>query len=64
MKHWSVDQTELKKSPDAYTVWKLEQAINYGLSDGKIRAKDLRHYWQKLDIDPSKKKFISLLLSL
>lgn len=60
MKHWSVDETELKKDKEAYTIWRLEQAVNFGL--GKVNKKKLRAYWGKLDLDPAKKKFLSLLL--
>lgn len=62
MKHWSVDPTTLQKDPDAYTIWRLEQAVNYGLRDGKIKEAELVKYWDRLDIDPQKKKFLSLIL--
>ena len=61
-KHWSVDTTELEKDPDAYAVWRLEQAINFGIRDSKIEAGELKKYWDKLDIDPDKKRFLSLIL--
>ena len=60
-KHWSVDETELKKDKNAYAIWRLEQAVNFGL--GKINKKDLVKYWKKLELDPAKKKFLSILLS-
>ena len=61
-KHWSVDTTELEKDQDAYAVWKLEQAINFGIRDSKIESGELKKYWDQLDIDPDKKKFLSLIL--
>ena len=63
MKHWSVDQEELKKDPQALAIWKLEQAVNFGLGDGKLKRDDLRTYWDKLDLDPAKKKFLELALT-
>lgn len=60
VKHWSVDEKELKKDKNSYAIWRLEQAINFGL--GKINKRELLKYWDKLDIDPEKKRFLSLLL--
>jgi len=67
-KHWSVDEAELKKDKNAYAIWRLEQAVNFGLRfdethrKGKINKKELLKYWKKLDLDPAKKKFLSILL--
>lgn len=63
MKHWSVDTTELEKDPIAFTKWRLEQAVNWGIRDGKINERELREHWNSLDIDPYKKKFLALLLA-
>lgn len=63
MKHWSVDTTELSKNKKAYTVWRLEQAINFGLGEGKIKKSDLKKYWPNLQLDPKKKKFLTFLNS-
>jgi len=63
MKHWSVDTTELEKYPEAFAVWKLEQAVNFGIRNGKVSERQLRKYWDKLDLDPQKKKFLELLLT-
>ena len=62
LKHWSVDETELKKDPEKYAVWKLEQRINFGLGEGKINRAELKKYWSKITIDPSKRKALSLAL--
>lgn len=62
MKHWSVDTTELQKDNEAYTIWRLEQAVNFGLRDGKIKETELKKYWGKLHLDPRKKKFLQCLL--
>lgn len=61
--HWSVDETELKKNPESYTIWKLEQRINYGLGEGRIKKSELIKYWEQIDIDPFKRKALSLALS-
>lgn len=62
MNHWSVDEKELKKDLDKHNVWKLENAINFGLRDGKIKREILLKYWDQLSIDPFKKQFLSLIL--
>lgn len=62
MNHWSVDTTELEKDPEAFARWELEQAVNFGIRDRKISEPALRAHWEKLDLDPHKKKFLALLL--
>ncbi|MGI0134735.1 MAG: hypothetical protein ACREBW_07255 [Candidatus Micrarchaeaceae archaeon] len=62
-KHWSVDTTELQKDPDAYAVWRIEQAVNFGIRDQKLSREELHKYWDRLDIDPLKKRFLSLILA-
>ena len=62
MKHWSVDASVLGNDPDALAVWELENAVNFGIRDGKIKRQNLLVYWNKLDLDPHKKKFLSLIL--
>ena len=62
MEHWSVDAREIEKDPKALSAWHLEQAINFGIRDGKINERELRERWDDLDLDPHKKKFLSLLL--
>ena len=62
MNHWSTDTTELEKDPDAFAVWKLEQRINFGIGEEKINKAELMRYWDELDLDPYKKKFLALLL--
>ncbi|MDP2593264.1 MAG: hypothetical protein Q8P52_01280 [bacterium] len=61
-KHWSVDETELKKDPEQYTIWRLEQRINYGIGEPKIKRAELLKYWGKLHLDPYKKKALELTL--
>ena len=62
MRHWSVDTTELQKDPKKFAIWRLENAINFGIRDGKIDRRELEDNWNDLDLDPHKRKFLALLL--
>ncbi len=61
-KHWSVNETELSKDPEAYTIWKLEQRINWGIGERIMKRLDLLKFWDRLDIDPWKRKALALAL--
>jgi len=62
MKNWSVDTRELKKDKEKYAIWKLEQMVNFGLDGEKISRVELIKYWDKLRLDPNKKKYLKFLL--
>lgn len=62
MKNWCIDTTELQKNPKKFSIWRLEQLINFGLDDEKIDLRELRTYWDVIRIDPSKRKFLSLFV--
>jgi hypothetical protein len=62
MYNWTTDEKKLKKNKEKYAIWKLEQMANFGLNGGKIKIKELRRYWNKLQLDPSRKRFLRLLL--
>jgi hypothetical protein len=64
MYNWNTDTKELKKNPEKYTIWKLEQMINYGLDGEKIDKHQLVQFWPKLrnQIDPYKRRAIEYLL--
>jgi len=62
MYNWAVDENLFKKNKQEYAVWKLEQVVNFGLNGGKINKKELKKYWDKLRLDPSRKRFLELLL--
>jgi len=62
MKNWSTDINKLRKNKDKFTVWKLEQLINFGLGKEKIKKKELKKYWNVINIDPARKKFLFLFL--
>lgn len=62
MHNWSVDTQSLRQDEEKYTVWRLEQLINYGLNGEKINTSDLKKYLKRLHIDPQKKRYLELLL--
>lgn len=65
MKNWSVDENYLKKFPEKYQLWKLEQQLSYGLDQGeKINKKELLANWPVLRdrLDPNRREFIKFLL--
>ena len=63
MYNWSVDASILKKFPEQYRIWRLEQLINFGLGKEKIDKKELKKYFNKIRIDPLKKKYLKFLLN-
>ena len=62
MYNWNTDTVILKKHPEQYTIWKLEQLINYGLDGERLSTKLLKKYWDKIRIDPRKRALLSFLL--
>lgn len=64
MYNWNINTSKLKKNSDKYTIWKLEQSINFGLNGKKLQTKQLKKYWTKLNIDPQRKKLFEMWLGL
>jgi hypothetical protein len=62
MYNWSVDTARLKKDPDAWNIFQLEQAIHFGLNGKRLDSTNLRQYWAKLHLDPHKKTYLESLL--
>ena len=62
MKHWSVNTKELEKDTDAFTIWKLEQRINWGIGEDKIERSNLLKYWDEINIDTFKRQALALAL--
>lgn len=62
MHNWGIDTKELKKSPEKFSIWKLEQMVNFGTDGEKVNAEVLKKYWNKVSLDPAKKKFLGFLL--
>jgi hypothetical protein len=64
MRNWSTDADKLKKNPEKYAIWKLEQMANFGLEKGeKINEREMRKYFDRLQLDPDRKKLFQLLLN-
>ena len=62
MYNWSVDEKQLKKDPEKYAIWRLEQLVNFGLNGKKIKTQELQKYWNQLKLDPARKRFLELIL--
>jgi hypothetical protein len=62
MYNWSTDTKQLKKDKKQYTIWRLEQMVNFGLGGKKLKRAELKKFWPLLHLDAQKKKFLSLLL--
>jgi len=62
MKNWSTDTSELQKNMEKFSIWRLEQLINFGLGEEKIDRDELKKYWDVINIDPFKRKFLSLFV--
>ena len=63
MYNWSTDAKKLSRDKDAFALWQLEQKINYGLGSEKLKQKELKKYWRRLQIDPYRRRFFDLLLN-
>lgn len=64
MHNWSVDEKYMKKFPEKYMLWRLEQMISYGLDGEKLDKKKVIIHWDYLKkrLDPQKRKYIEFLL--
>jgi len=58
MYNWNTDTTELKKDKEKYTIWRLEQLINFGLNGEKIKVNLLKKYWDRLHLDPRRRRVL------
>ena len=61
---WDYNEKELEKSEQG-RILLLERQINYGvyMSDKiKIKLSDVKKYWNKLKLEPSRRKLFNLLL--
>lgn len=63
MYNWSTDTKKLKKYPEKYAIWELEQLVNFGLNGKKLKLSKLKKYFTNLQIDPQKKRYLEFLLS-
>lgn len=62
MQNWSTGIESLKKDPEHYQQWELEQLINFGLGEKKLNETLMRRYWAKLQIDPARQRFLGMLI--
>jgi len=63
MRSWSTDTTRLQKNSEQYTIWKLEQQLNYGLKEEeRIDYALLKKYLPILNIDEDTRNFLNFLL--
>jgi hypothetical protein len=62
MYNWNTDITRLKKDTQQYHKFVLEQQINFGLNNSKLSLKKLKKYWDQLDIDSAKKKYLQKII--
>ena len=63
MNHWSVEEEKMReKDPEAFAIWNLEHSINFGLGKALLKKAELLKYWDKLNLDVHKRKFLSILL--
>ena len=62
MRNWSTDTSRFDKNSSEFKIWKLEQLINFGLHGDLIDTQELNTYLPDLTIEPSKRKFLELLL--
>lgn len=62
MRNWSTDTTQLQKNPEQLAIWELEQMVNFGLQGKKLNRKLLKKYWDKITIDPGRRRYLRYLL--
>ena len=64
MYNWSVDEKYLKKFPEKYKLWKLEQTISYGMDGKKLAKKEVIANWSYLKrrLDPRRRKLLEFFL--
>jgi len=62
MYNWNTNIANLKKDPERYAIWRLEQLINFGLNGEKIKVLDLKKYWSSLRLDPQRKRVLEFWL--
>jgi len=62
MYNWSVDLKKLGTTSQEAKIWRLEQAINFGLNNQKLDKTSVKRFWQQLRLDPQRKRFLKLLL--
>lgn len=62
MYNWSTDSKNLRKDPRKYAIWRLEQMVNFGLGTERLNVRELETYWNDIEIDPYRRRYLDLLL--
>ena len=64
MYNWNVNTDKLKKNREKYTIWKLEQMINYGLDGEKLDKDQVKKMWDNIkdNLDTYKKRALEYLI--
>ena len=62
IKNWSTNTKKLRENKNEFAIWKLEQMVNFGLGNEKIKKSELKKYWNIINIDPAKRKFLALFV--
>lgn len=62
MYNWNTDISSFNKKSSEYTVWRLNQLINFGLNGEKLNFGIIRKFWKKLSLDPNRKTFLKALI--
>lgn len=59
---WDYDKKELEKTEKG-RIFILERMINYGPPEGeKINLADVKKYWDQLELFPTRKRLLELLI--
>lgn len=58
---WDYNLNELKKT-ESGKIKILERMINYGPGNEKISLSEVKKYWDKLDLFPTRKRLMELLI--
>lgn len=61
---WDYDIEELKKSKSPRAkILLLERQINYGVfGDEKIKLSEVKKYWDKLNVEPKRRRLFEFLI--
>ena len=62
MYNWSVDLKKLGNTSEEAKIWRLEQIINFGLNGQRLDKSAVKRFWQRLRLDPQRKRFLKFLL--
>ena len=63
MYNWNTDTTTLRKNPEKYQIWRLEQLINFGLN-GEKKHRPVKKILGPILISIHKEKSIRVLAEI